>query len=124
MKKVIFVFALLCVLFAFVGCASDEVPEEEPVPEVPANKIDSPVLTPERQEPVVVPEQTIQEEPDATFITDWIDLVVDDDENDRKETFEKRFIRSITHFLLYRNYHVFSVFSNFPLDFRRIWNIM
>jgi hypothetical protein len=81
MKKWIFILALISVLFVFAGCASDETPEEEPVPEVPANKIDSPVLTPERQEPVVVPEQTIQEEPDATFITDWIDLVVDDDEN-------------------------------------------
>ncbi len=82
MKKSIFVLALISVLFVFAGCASDEAPAEETVaPEVPANEIESQNIEPEVQEPVIVPEEPVLEEPEIAFTTDWIDLVVDDDEN-------------------------------------------
>ena len=78
MKKWIFVLALISVLFVFAGCASDETPEEEPVaPEVPANEIDSQNTVISRENPEILPE--VQEE--VAFTTDWVDLIVDDDEN-------------------------------------------
>ena len=93
MKKIIFVFALFCALFVFFGCASDEtpeeepievvepetpVPEEQPIPEASITEATEPVVENESAEPVQ--EEQAPEEP-VVFTTEWVDLVVDDEEN-------------------------------------------
>ncbi|MCR4939057.1 MAG: hypothetical protein K5930_02975 [Treponemataceae bacterium] len=85
MKKEMFILALLSIFFLFAGCASDETPEEESLPEIPAQEAESiPENTSapeETQIPVEVEEPIIVPEEPEIFTTEWIDLVIDDDEN-------------------------------------------
>ena len=92
MKKLLFFFVLICALFAFIGCASDETPEEEPIQEVVEPETVQPETTvPEEQpipetsvnniEPETLETPVTTEEPAEPFTTEWVDLVVDDEEN-------------------------------------------
>ena len=97
MKKIIFVFALICALFVFFGCASDEapqeepvevvepettVPEEQPIPEASISENPEPVVENESADTVEpVQEEQAPEETNVVFTTEWVDLVVDDEEN-------------------------------------------
>lgn len=77
MKKGIFILALFSLFFFFAGCASDEAPEQETVPEVPVEESQT---IPETTSPEETNAQ-IQEEEAQPFTTEWIDLVIDDEEN-------------------------------------------
>ncbi len=91
MKKGIFILALLIITLLFAGCASEGTPEQEPVPEVPVEQtVSIPENTPVQENTTVEPEvkpaepevqpEIIIEEPEV-FTTEWIDLVIDDEEN-------------------------------------------
>ena len=105
MKKIFFVFALLCIIFAFTGCASDEVPDEEPLQNLvdPGNgqgettndENDQKSVTndisddvtddvTDNSEPEIEPVVEVFPNPEPVaepFTMDWQDIVVDDEEN-------------------------------------------